>query len=170
MITLFLSFLSTATIFLLECDHHPPPPIPPSFLGTATIFLPECDHPPRPRGRRRRQNLAQNPPLRRTGPQGTRNAPDNLWSAAGGFTQAPGARLGSKLTRTRRISRGQSIMALCRPFEGCGHEGHCCLPPVWPTMPVSWSRPKFPVLLQVAYMLLHQQQDIATTRCRLEAM
>ena len=65
------------------------------------------------------------PPLRRTGPRGTRNAPDNFWSVAGGFTQAPGGRAGpeSKLesveflagwaapaggpqTRARRISRG----------------------------------------------------------------
>jgi hypothetical protein len=41
------------------------------------------------------------PHLRRTGPQGTRNAtrnaPDNFGSAAGGFTQAPGGRVGSKL-------------------------------------------------------------------------
>ena len=35
-------------------------------------------------------------PLRRTGPQGTRNATDNFGSAAAGFAQAPGGG-GSKL-------------------------------------------------------------------------
>ena len=38
-------------------------------------------------------------PLRRAGPQGTRSAPENLGSAAGGFTQAPGGRAGSKRER-----------------------------------------------------------------------
>ena len=41
-------------------------------------------------------------PLRRTGPQGTRNATDNFGSAAAGFAQAPG---GGFQTRKRRISR-----------------------------------------------------------------
>jgi len=42
-------------------------------------------------------------PLRRTGPQGTRNATDNFGSAAAGFAQAPGG--GGVQTRKRRISR-----------------------------------------------------------------
>ena len=46
-----------------------------------------------------RQNLPQKPPLRRAGPQGTRNAPKILGSAAGGFIQAPGGRAAPKLER-----------------------------------------------------------------------
>ena len=77
-----------------------------SHLPIFRLGQEHCHFPPS----RRRQNLAQNPPLRRTGPQGTRNAPDNVGSAAGGFTQAPGG-AGGPQTRTRRISRGLPILA-----------------------------------------------------------
>ena len=73
--------------------HHPEP-----YTGTRTVLVRSSR--PRPHGRRRRQNLAQNPPpCAGRDPklsQATRNAPGNFGSAAGGFTRAPGGRAGSK--------------------------------------------------------------------------
>ena len=52
--------------------------------------------------------------LRWRRPQGTRNTPDNFGSAAGGFTQAPGGRVGSKLESVEFPAFG--LCPLVRPI------------------------------------------------------
>ena len=72
---------------------HPEP-----YTGTRTVLV--CSSRPPGRGPGAAAAGAtspRNPPLRWRGPQGTRNIPDNFGSAAGGFTQALGGRVGSKL-------------------------------------------------------------------------
>ena len=80
----------TVSRIVARNSHHPEP-----YTGTRTVLVRSS----KPRGPAAAGGGRTSPrtPQRRTGPQGTRNGPENFGPAAGGFTQAPGGRMGPKL-------------------------------------------------------------------------
>ena len=82
-------------------SHHPEP-----YTGTRTVLVRSS----RPRGSAAAAGgVPPRTPLRWRGPQGTRNAPNNFGSAAGGFTQALGGRAGPKLERVEFPAGWQNL-------------------------------------------------------------